>query len=1853
MVATIATAAGADYYIHSQASHRPVEEYYLSGEEPDGVWWNPSGLFGESRAGMGDGKTVDSADFHRLYNGFHPATGEKLTRNAGSAKRCPGYDLILNADKTVSALWAVAPSALREKIEEAHDDAVRVALEDIVLRHCAYTRIRDREGTIKPVPADLAAALFRHGAARSNDPHLHTHCVILNAARAHHDGKWRALHGHPLFSWQKAAGAVYRAELAWLLRARLGIAMEVHGRDGQYTRIRETPEALVAEWSKRDSEINGAAAKFGVSLEGNGAFHAAVQRMTRAPKRHGLDPGERHRIWRQDAGGIVPKIDAFIDATVGMEGDITEAERAEVARRLDELPERMTEMEAVFHYDDLVRRTADAAGGMLSRKEREEAFRKVLESEKIVRLDRPKPSPDAAASLIHTRAYTSARNLDTERRIRDTAQELKESGGYAVPPSEVTARLEQLSTEGYPLSDEQRAAVRAATAEGRVVIIEGAAGSGKTTTLRPVADLYRERGYKVIATAVAWRAALELGSDLDADALCVDKLLAMAARGRAPVDGKTVVFVDEAGMLSSAHADRILALARDRGAKLVLAGDTEQQQPVTAGPGLRLVRDVAGSVRVDAMRRQLADAEDALVGLYGKTREEARRRAEAMTEAEQAEVLAAYEALPDVEWVKVKPWQIAASEAFRDGDAAAGIAAHAERGRFHLGRGLHRTLTKLVDDWDEHRKRHPDASSAVIAETNAETRALSFLMRERVLADNDGTRVTVNVCRGRDPRARPESLEIAPGDRLRIGAPHWEKRLFNGTVLTVLDVEERPPRVRGGAPRVWIRGRTDRGRIVEFHHDQIVDWHGKVRLDYGYALTIASAQGLTVGRCFLLANRRPSRETIYPAATRHRDRLDIHVDRAPVEAAIRARRSEDAAGDAVTDAEVTDHLARAWSRERRKEAAGDYMTPGMKAAVFGPGRRTEPAHGAPGWVAADGAGDGVLSELALRIRYGEIEVRHGAAVEGLGKACRGLNRSLAAWEGRRAAEGNAAVAMDPGFRADLRAAGAVLKAARPYMKDDPLHRRLLAERGGIAAADLEELAARRRRGRSIRDMSIGERRKADPGFVPAPPARRPEDARIEAIGRALEALDPAGVSRDISVDPVEPSIGTAAAPAPAKPKLRQEPSRADTRPAAISAAEAVTLHRRFLANAIVNRRAAHSRGLHPYQTEEAPALIEQARALLRLEALPADRARALRDDVARYDDWFNSGRRAPKPAPGAEQPRRAQRKSRAQAEFDALHDRFLADARANRAAARRQGVHPYETEEAPKIVERARELLRRDALPAAKADSLRHSVAAYDAWLTGRRASKPARVTEQTPRPRAKSRQAPHPAPTASAKARRDAPSAKPRPSRPPAPEPRAQSRSTAAAPAKPDPARSAETRAAEKERAENRARNRARIEAFLQRAPEVERRHMELSIAAIGQDGAESAAAREEWLGDARAVHDEGEALERDIPKREIEEHLAACGASPFETGSRTHAIRTAIGLVEKDLAEQARREAAERAERDAGRAREEERARAAKAEQAGRREGAAPEGGALPGPDAPQPSDRDRRAAAKLAARLDDCLARRDTLLDRAGNTLHPSRPVADLGRQHAAWRRRANRAVAAGRELLTNPRCAPLLDAHGGRDRIEAATARLEKAALFDNMPAPIARAWEAVEDRVRETGRHRYFLDEHHTAWIQTSLWPGSIRGDAARRFVKEEAALRERMDAREGRLKGVADRLRACAAEREAAPDGVPFVERAGYGGWRARAREAVQDAARILGEREAFALHFAERPGLEAELGELSSALGRAMDGESAEWERIEAERARVEAERERIERERRRAEREARERRQDRHISMGRGFSM
>ena len=985
-----------------------------------------------------------------------------------------------------------------------------------MLRHCAYTRNRD--GGIEVLPADISAAMFQHGTSRDNDPQLHTHCVIFNAARTHRDGKYRALHQHPVYTWMKAAGAVYRNTLAWSLQERLGIRMERYGKDGEFTRIAGIPGDLTGHWSKRRAAIIEAAREMGFTVEGNAPRAAAANKITRAGKSPDNDPEIRHQRWRGEAEEYVER-EALIVSLLGKSEEITQEQIRALTEVLEDLPYRLTREEAVFRLPDIVERVGNATAGLLNHDAVATSIERVLLSPEVVRLTRPPRSAEGRADMAHTRLYSTRHNLHMEQEVRNMAAGMAAGTGHSLSAQAIEAKVAGLLKAGYPLSEEQIAAIRSVTSSGgRVAIIEGAAGSGKTTTLRPIADLYREHGNDIIATAVAWRTAVALGNDVDARPFCVDKLLRLAARGGIEINKDTTIIVDEAGMLSTRQAHHILQLSKRHGAKIVFAGDTQQQQPVEAGPGLRLVRDAVGSVRVDRIRRQKADLEDILTHVQGETPETARLLTNSMAEERRTRILNYYENMKGK--LVFTPWQVAAAEALRDGDAALAIAAHHLRGRFHIGYDEEKTLTGLVDDWDRYQRANHDKSSVVLARTRAEVRALSHLMRERRFASlpdrerADTERVTVIVSRGTEDERTTSPLEIARGDRLRIGATHWEKQLFNGTVVTVEDFK-----VQGGEagtePSVLISARTEDGRCVSFRHDEIRDWYGNIRLDHGYALTITSAQGLTVDWTFLLADARPSRETIYPAATRHREGLDIYVNRAPLALDIADRRADNDRQMAVTDTEIRAWLAERWSRSQPKEAAFDYMADGVwedrrESAWEDRSRSPGEAQGEAGDIRA-AANDNALARIARDVRRTAFGWRHAQTVSTF---VDGRQEVLAAYDDlreRTRTQGDA-VALGGAFREILTRHAVLLKQAESFRARPDDFASLLAERGGIARKDLdafEELHARARRHRRAATMRHVHRIKRElerEAQQPKPELRQGElsleGGRAEALRRA-------------------------------------------------------------------------------------------------------------------------------------------------------------------------------------------------------------------------------------------------------------------------------------------------------------------------------------------------------------------------------------------------------------------------------------------------------------------------------------------------------------------------------------------------------------------------------------------------------------------------------------------------------------------------------------------------------------------------------------------------------------------------------
>ena len=848
--------------------------------------------------------------------------------------------------------------------------------------------------------------------------------------------------------------------------------MEQYGKDGEFTRIAGIPEDLIGHWSKRRAAIIEAAREMGFTVEGNAPRAAAANKITRAGKSPDNDPEIRHGRWRGEADGYVER-EALIASLLGKSEEITQEQIRALTEVLEDLPYRLTREEAVFRLPDIVERVGNATAGLLNRDAVATSIERVLLSPEVVRLTRPPRSAEGRADMAHTRLYSTRHNLQMEMEVRGMAAGMAADTGHFLPTQAIEAKVTGLLNAGYPLSEEQITAIRTVTAsEGRVAIIEGAAGSGKTTTLRPIADLYREHGKRIIATAVAWRTAVALGNDVDARPFCVDKLLRLAARAGIEITKDTIIIVDEAGMLSTRQAHHILRLSERYGAKIVFAGDTQQQQPVEAGPGLRLIRDAVGSVRVDRIRRQKADLEDILTHIQGETPETARLLANSMEEERRTRILTYYENMKGK--LVFTPWQVAASEALRDGDAAAAIAAYHLRGRFHIGYDEEKTLTGLVDAWDRYQRANPDKSSVVLARTRAEVRALSHLMRERrftALPDgerSDTDRVTVIVSRGTEDDRAASPLEIARGDRLRIGATHWEKQLFNGTVVTVEDLKVQKGEA-GTEPSVLISARTEDGREVRFRHDEIRDWYGNIRLDHGYALTITSAQGLTVDWTFLLADARPSRETIYPAATRHREGLDIYVNRAPLALDIADRRADNDREAAVTDTEIRAYLAERWSRSQPKEAALDYMADGMweerrENVREDRGRSPGEAQGEAGDIRA-AANDNTLARIARDVRRTAFGWRHAQTVAAFADGRREILAAYDHLRERTRIEGDA-VALSGAYRETLTRHAVLLKQAETFRARPGEFASLLSERGGLARTDLdafEDLHARARR----------------------------------------------------------------------------------------------------------------------------------------------------------------------------------------------------------------------------------------------------------------------------------------------------------------------------------------------------------------------------------------------------------------------------------------------------------------------------------------------------------------------------------------------------------------------------------------------------------------------------------------------------------------------------------------------------------------------------------------------------------------------------------------------------------------------
>jgi conjugative relaxase-like TrwC/TraI family protein len=758
-----------EYYTRELATDH---EAYLSGHgESPGRW------YGAGANGLGLQGEASVAGFQAMFEGRHPDTGELLGRPHGR-NAVPAFDVVLRPTKSVSILYGLGDAATGRAVLEAH----HAGLVEAVGYLDEHLGARRGHGGVQHVFGQgLLAVGFDHRTSREGDPLLHTHLVVANRVQGP-DGRWTALDGRDLYRHRLAADAIYRTAYQRELTRTLGVewtAADTHGN----RELHGIPEDLVRSFSKRTGQIDAELDR--LVADGRERTPRLVKwtvHVTRKLKEHEA-PDTLYGRWRTEAAECGHDPDTLVRTVTGRtrNRDPTVSDAA-VGRLLDRLagPEGLTATASTFARPDvLVALGAGLAGA--GRSELEALADRFL-AERAVSV--------VADRTLEERRWSTPDLLAVEQRLVVGAIGRMEEHTAIGSHQAVRDALAVHPTVG----NDQRAMVRDLCQGGQgVALVVGRAGTGKTFALGVARHAWQLDGYRLLAAAPTGIAALSLqGEGFEEVATC-DRLLAELDRGHEALSDRTVLVVDEAGMVGSRKLARLLEHADQAQTKVVLVGDDRQLAPIDAGGGFRALRlRLGASELVDNRRQHQAWESEALELVRSGLVEEA---------------VAAYQAHERVVAADSKP-------------AA--------------------TLALLQDWWTawQQAERDPAQEVIVLAARRVEVYRLNSACQELLAA------------RGRlgQERLQVEDRQLAVGDRVVCGHNAIaELGVANGSrgVVTALDPEGRTLTVRLDGhdgrtvilPRSYLEGRSQRER--------------NRRVDLAYATTGHRAQGLTRGRALV------------------------------------------------------------------------------------------------------------------------------------------------------------------------------------------------------------------------------------------------------------------------------------------------------------------------------------------------------------------------------------------------------------------------------------------------------------------------------------------------------------------------------------------------------------------------------------------------------------------------------------------------------------------------------------------------------------------------------------------------------------------------------------------------------------------------------------------------------------------------------------------------------------------------------------------------------------------------------------------------------------------------------------------
>ncbi|MCW2756251.1 MAG: ATP-dependent exoDNAse [Marmoricola sp.] len=619
-------ASAARAYVEADRSR--ADDYYLS--EGTGLARRFSAAPGARVEDLG---TLDGNSYEQWVAGYDPVTGQARGRLRQDPNAVRFVEITVNGPKT----WSLA-AALNPEVAAAYDAAQDRAAAQVIgwVAEHATTRIGPRGRQVQVPVERIEAVTVRHYTSRAGDPHRHLHLQVN--ARVFAEGTWRGLHTVGVRDSIEALNGIGHAAMATDPEFRTALVSAGFTFDPNSGEISELAP-YAANFSAR-------AAQIGRNID----RYEAEWRQTNPGQEPGpvLRQAWDRRAWKQARPDkVVPT-----DGTELLERWNDELRRLGYQDPSPRLPlvtntrpvprpgelDREAAVEVVLSRLG-ARRSAWNAADIRGEVEKWIAATGLV-ADSAVRIElaedlTARAVEDCTPLLGRTNVPGHIRSLSTDHVLgveADIVTRLARRAGGG-------ARRRPLLSE--TLDGAQKTAAETLVGTSDLVVVEGAAGSGKTTTLKDAAETIAAQGHRMMVVTPTRKAAQVAAREIGADATSVAWLLhqhrfrwdpdgrwtrvtpeiGSRPESRAVLRPGDLLVVDEAGMLDQDSALALLTVADEAGARIALVGDRHQLPAVGRGGVLDLAHRWANPdavVALDTVHR-FSDPEYAAITLAMRT----------------------------------------------------------------------------------------------------------------------------------------------------------------------------------------------------------------------------------------------------------------------------------------------------------------------------------------------------------------------------------------------------------------------------------------------------------------------------------------------------------------------------------------------------------------------------------------------------------------------------------------------------------------------------------------------------------------------------------------------------------------------------------------------------------------------------------------------------------------------------------------------------------------------------------------------------------------------------------------------------------------------------------------------------------------------------------------------------------------------------------------------------------------------------------------------------------------------------------------------------------------------------------